>query len=86
MKNKGFTLIELLVVITIVAAVAMLVFGIVHGVNNSEEYDSDVDYTYFAPEIETARSQRRMAEEMQRQNDLLQRRLELLEEQVTEKR
>jgi prepilin-type N-terminal cleavage/methylation domain-containing protein len=78
MKTKGFTLIELLVTLVIVSVIAIITFSIVR---TSVSGDDDVDYSFINPELETARSQRRMAEEMQRQNDLLQRRLELLEQQ-----
>jgi prepilin-type N-terminal cleavage/methylation domain-containing protein len=78
MKTKGFTLIELLVTLVIVSVIATITFSIVR---TSVSGDDDVDYSFINPELETARSQRRMAEEMQRQNDLLQRRLELLEQQ-----
>lgn len=78
MKTKGFTLIEVLVTLVIFAVIVTITFSIVqNGVNG----DDDVDYSLINPHVETARSQRRMAEEMQRQNDLLQRRLELLEQQ-----
>jgi prepilin-type N-terminal cleavage/methylation domain-containing protein len=78
MKTKGFTLIELLITLVIVSVIAIITFSIVQ---TSVSGDDDVDYSFINPELETARSQRRMAEEMQRQNDLLQRRLELLEQQ-----
>lgn len=77
MKSKGFTLIELLVVIIIVAVFAVIA-GSIYTIGSSGE---DADYSFFSPEIESARSQRRMADEMQRQNDLMQQRLELLESQ-----
>ena len=78
MKTKGFTLIELLVTLVIISVIATITFSIVR---TSVSGDDDVDYSFINPQLENARSQRRMAEEMQRQNDLLQRRLELLEQQ-----
>ena len=77
MKLKGFTLVELLVVIVIMAACAGILVGVVRGISSGEE----VDYSFIDPQVETARSQRRMVDEMSRQNDLMQRRLELLESQ-----
>lgn len=85
MKHKGFTLVELLVVIVIFAAVAGIIAGAVNGFNNAS-VDGEPDYSYVAPEVETARAQRRMADEMQRQNELMQRRIELLEQQAAEKK
>jgi len=77
---KNFTLVEFLVALVFTLAVMTLVYSVV--VAASKSGDSDyADYSFINPQVETARSQRRMAEEMQRQNDLLQRRLELLERQ-----
>lgn len=77
MKRKGFTLLELLVVLVILTAVAGITVGLIKGTS----YDEDADMSMWAPEVETARSQRRMADELARQNDLMQRRIELLESQ-----
>lgn len=73
MKHKGFTLLELLIA---VAVAGIMIFAVSSVINTSDE-DSMI---YFAPEIENARSQRRMADELARQNDLMQRRIELLEQ------
>lgn len=76
---KNFTLVELLVVIVITLAFGGLLYTFV---SSAQSGDSDyADYSFINPQVETARSQRRIAEEMQRQNDLLQRRLDLLERQ-----
>jgi prepilin-type N-terminal cleavage/methylation domain-containing protein len=75
---KNFTLAELLVVLVIVLVFGSLVYSFVSAPRF--ESSGDVDYSFINPQVETARSQRRIAEEMQRQNDLLQRRLELLEQ------
>ena len=81
MKNP--TLVELLVLLVITLIFGTLFYTFV---SSAQSGDSDyADYSFINPQLETARSQRRMAEEMQRQNDLLQRRLELLEQQNSEK-
>jgi prepilin-type N-terminal cleavage/methylation domain-containing protein len=80
---KNFTLAELLVVLVIVLVFGSLVYSFVSSPRS--ESSGDVDYSFINPQVETARSQRRIAEEMQRQNDLLQRRLELLEQKSIEK-
>lgn len=77
MKSKGFTLPELLVVIVIMLVIGGIATCIYKGVTSGE----DVNFTFINPVVETARSQRRMADEMTRQNDIMQRRLELLESQ-----
>jgi prepilin-type N-terminal cleavage/methylation domain-containing protein len=77
MKPKGFTLIELLTTLVIVAVVAVLIAGFYSGISS----DEDVDYSFIHPQLETARSQRRMADELTRQNDLMERHMELLESQ-----
>jgi hypothetical protein len=83
---KNFTLVEFLVALVFTLAVMTLVYSVVVAVAAYKSGDSDyADYSFINPQVETARSQRRMAEEMQRQNDLLQRRLELLEQQNNEK-
>jgi prepilin-type N-terminal cleavage/methylation domain-containing protein len=76
---KNFTLVELLVVLAITLVFGGLLYTFV---SSAQSGDSDyADYSFINPQVETARSQRRMVEEMQRQNDLLQRRLDLLERQ-----
>ena len=76
---KHFTFVELLVVLVIILVFSGLVYTFVSAPQS--ESSGDVDYSFINPQIETARSQRRIAEEMQRQNDLIQRRLDLLERQ-----
>ena len=74
---------DLLVVLVFTLAFGTLVYTFV---SFAQSGDSDyADYSFINPQVETARSQRRIAEEMQRKNDLLQRRLELLEQQNNEK-
>jgi hypothetical protein len=80
---KNFTLAELIVVLVITIVFGVLVYSFVSAPQS--ESSGDVDYSLINPQVETARSQRRIAEEMQRQNDLLQRRLELLEKQNSSK-
>jgi type II secretory pathway pseudopilin PulG len=81
-KRRGFTLIELIVCVFVLIIVAILVLGAM----NSRSSDNDsTDMSFLAPEVENARSQRRMADELARQNDLMQRRIELLEEQNNNK-
>lgn len=82
MKTKGFTIVELLVVGVIIMTIGVLVFSFVKGIGYE---DQDFDMSIIAPEVESARSSRRMAEELARQNDLLERRLELLEQQQQNK-
>jgi prepilin-type N-terminal cleavage/methylation domain-containing protein len=77
--KKGFTLVELLVALVFTLVFGVLVYTFVSSAQSGNS--ADVDYSFINPQVETARSQRRMAEEMQRQNDLLQRRLDLLERQ-----
>jgi hypothetical protein len=76
---KHFTFVELLVVLVIILVFGGLVYTFVSAPQS--ESSGDVDYSLINPQVETARSQRRIAEEMQRQNDLIQRRLDLLERQ-----
>jgi prepilin-type N-terminal cleavage/methylation domain-containing protein len=80
--KKGLTLVETLVGLVIVLVLFVLVYSFTQATSSNSE---DIDYTFLNPQVETARSQRRIAEEMQRQNDLLQRRLELLEQKNVEK-
>lgn len=72
MKNKGFTLIELLVVLVIMGALGALVFG---GLRACSETGDPM--IWIAPEYENARSQRKMADELQRQNDLMERQMNM---------
>ena len=76
MKTKGFTLVELLVVIVIMASVIALIFG---GVRSCADSNGDDMPLFYAPEFENAKSQRKIADEMQRQNDLLERQLNMQE-------
>ncbi len=76
---KHFTVVELLVVLVIILVFGSLVYTFVSSAQSGNS--ADVDYSLINPQVETARSQRRIAEEMQRQNDLIQRRLDLLERQ-----
>lgn len=77
MKTKGFTFIELLVTIVIIAALSGLVVGTYNQQSSGEWYE----YISIDPRRDAAVSQRRIADEMTRQNDMMQRRLELLEQQ-----
>jgi Tfp pilus assembly protein PilE len=81
--KKGLTLIEAFIAVLIALALACFIWAFY--ISASARNYEDVDYSLINPQIETARSQRRIAEEMQRQNDLLQRRLELLEQKNVEK-
>jgi hypothetical protein len=81
---KNFTLVEFLVALVFTLLLGTFVYAMVVAAYKSGDSDY-ADYSFINPQVETARSQRRMAEEMQRQNDLLQRRLELLEQQNNEK-
>jgi len=80
--KKGLTLVETLVGLVFVLIVFTVIYAFIFSPSSNSE---DVDYSFINPQVETARSQRRIAEEMQRQNDLLQRRLELLEQKNVEK-
>ena len=80
--KKGLTLVEALIGSVFVLIVFTVIYTFISSPSSNSE---DIDYTFLNPQVETARSQRRIAEEMQRQNDLLQRRLELLEQKNVEK-
>lgn len=76
--KSGLTLVETLIGLVTALALLSLIYSFVQSASSNSD---GVDYIFINPQVETARSQRRIAEEMRRQNDLLQRRLELLEEQ-----
>jgi prepilin-type N-terminal cleavage/methylation domain-containing protein len=73
--KKAFTLIELLVVVVILVVIGSIIIGAFSGV--SSEDDEGYEW-YVSPEIQNMRSQRKMADELERQNDLRERELELL--------
>lgn len=71
--KKGLTLVELLVTILIV---------VIAFITQTLNYSGDDEYAddwFVAPEIQNMRSQRKIADELQRQNDLRERELELLQ-------
>jgi prepilin-type N-terminal cleavage/methylation domain-containing protein len=73
MKNKGFTLIELLIVLVIMGAIGLMIFG---GVRACSDGGEDA-MQWLAPEFENAKSQRKIADELQRQNDLMERQMNM---------
>jgi hypothetical protein len=73
----GFTLVEGLVLSVIAVIVASIVYVAV-----TESESSDFGFMV-APEYESARSQRQIADEMKRANDLLERQLEQRENENT---
>lgn len=72
--KKGLTLLEVLIVLTI--AIITITFFI--KVINRNEYDGGYDDWFVDPAYQNMRSQRKMADELQRQNDLKERELEML--------
>lgn len=70
--KKGFTLIELLATVTILIVIIAIVVGIM-GSNYNED---NFDYSYLNPQYESAKNSRKIAEQLERQNDLMERQLE----------
>lgn len=77
MKNKGNILIELLAVISIFVVIITLFFGGVQSRSSVEDGDDMMEYV--VPFFENTRPRQRMADEMQRQNDLLERQINIQE-------
>lgn len=73
--KKGLTLVELLVIVTIL----IIVIAFITQALNYSGGDEYADDWFVAPEIQNMRSQRKIADELQRQNDLRERELELLQ-------
>ncbi len=72
MKAKGLTVIEVCVAITIIFIIVAM------GVTYYKTFtgvDSDFDYTFINPQLETAIQQRKIADELKRQNDLMEERM-----------
>jgi hypothetical protein len=76
---KKFNLIEILAAGTITIIVISLIYAAAYG-KYDPEYD--FDYSYLNPQIESAKNSRKIAEQLQRQNDLM---LQQIEQQQTEK-
>lgn len=70
--KKGFTLIEFLATATILIVIIAIVVGIM-GSNYNED---NFDYSYLNPQYESAKNSRKIAEQLERQNDLMERQLE----------
>lgn len=74
--KKGITLIEVMVVIVIIVVVFGMGMGVLHTIRNGNiPSDDDFDYSYLNPQFETARQQRKIAQELKRQNDLMEQRM-----------
>jgi len=73
--KKAFTLIELVVLIFIVIVLGIFVVGVSSQI--SSESNSDYEW-WISPEIQNMKSQKKMADELERQNDLREQELELL--------
>lgn len=78
-KEKGITTVEILVIITIALALAGIIGGSIMGVNRGDY--SDATEFVVDPVRDNAVSQRRIANELKRQNDLMERQLEIQESQ-----
>ena len=79
MKN-GLTLLEVIIGCVIVLLVGIGMFSMVANTVSSENPDTDFDYTYISPQLETAKQQRKMVEELKRQNDLMEERMRQFEQ------
>jgi prepilin-type N-terminal cleavage/methylation domain-containing protein len=71
--KKGFALVEFLVAITIGVVVLSMIFSLTKGLRSPDKS------MYFWPERASAIQQKRMADQLERQNDLM-------EEQMRQKR
>lgn len=80
-KKNGFTMFEVLVTGVIVTIFAAMIAGAFRWQTLNEDTDGNSPMFFVSPEIENARSQRKIAEELAKQNRLIERRLELLEAQ-----
>jgi len=78
--KRGLTLLEVVIGCVITLIIATLMFSIVSNILSSEHPDTDFDYTYINPQLETAKQQRKMVEELKRQNDLMEERMHRLEQ------
>lgn len=76
--NEGFTLMEM--VIAVMISAIGFVF-IASAVKMACSTNDDAVSAYLMPEVESARARQSMAEEMKRQNDLLERQIQLQENQ-----
>ena len=72
--KTGFTVVEVLVVITIIIILISMGVAVTHSMKYGVD-ENDFDYSYINPQFETARQQRRIAEELKRQNDLMEKRM-----------
>lgn len=70
--KKGFTLIEWLATTTIAIIIIAIVVGVMSGTYNEDDFD----FSRIDPQYESARNSRKIAEQLQRQNDLMERQLE----------
>jgi prepilin-type N-terminal cleavage/methylation domain-containing protein len=76
MIKKGYTIAEIMVVVVIILTVFSLGVAIYKG--SSTDFD---DNTWLvSPEIQNMKSQRQIAEELRRQNDLRERELNMREQ------
>lgn len=69
--KKGFTLIEFITVVIIFLLTIVVISGIVKTISAGDDFD----FSYLNPQFESARQQRKIAEELKRQNDLMEERL-----------
>lgn len=74
MKNKGFTLIELLVSVIIFTVIITLIMSAVKVVGDDIVTENAMQYD---PAIESAEAQKKIASELERQNDLMERQLNM---------
>lgn len=70
--KKGFTLVETLVVITILIIIGCMVVGGLNATKDGENFD----YSYLDPEYESAKNSRIIAEQLKRQNDLMEQQMQ----------
>lgn len=75
MKKTGFTLIDNLVCLTIFLCVIGLIGGVVTRSKDINAADEEEISPWSSVEYENAKSQRKIANELKRQNDLMERQL-----------
>jgi hypothetical protein len=83
MKNNGFTLLELIVSIVIFIVIISLITSAVKVVGDDIATEDAMQYD---PVVESAEAQKKIASEMERQNDLMERQLKIQEANQTPER